>query len=182
MIRLLPILFFWPLLALAVTGDPGVSFGDYQRTEFSPARGQTFNIPVSVKQDAAVEIGILTSDGDPVRSLSSPGIWKPGVHHLAWDGRDDAGQIVPHEACLPIIRATLPDRSVVNVDPRKHSGGEVVDNLNVRITASKDIAYTLPAPARVMIRAGIKNGPMLRSLAEWAPRGAGGWSGAKTCA
>ena len=171
--RLLLILLFWPLPVLAGAGEAGVGFGDYQRTEFSPARGQTFEIPVSVRQDAAVEARILTSDGDPVRSLSSPGVWKPGTHHLVWDGKDDAGQVVPDEAYLPVIRATLPDGSVEIVDPRKHSGGEVVEDLNVRITASKDIAYTLPGPSRVMIRAGVKNGPMLRSLAEWAPRGAG---------
>lgn len=172
--RLLPILLLWPAaLVLAGAADPGVGFGDYQRTEFSPARGETFDIPVSLQQEAEVEVRILTSDGDPVRRLASAGVWKPGVHRLTWDGRDDAGQVVPDEAYLPVIRATLSDATAVTVDPRDHSGGEVVEDLKVRITASKDIGYTLPAPSRVMIRAGISNGPMLRSLAEWAPRGAG---------
>lgn len=148
-------------------------FGEYPTVEFAPAQGQTFTIPIVLDQAAEIEIDLLTSDGDHVRTLRSDQALPPGTHHLVWDGQDEAELVVPDEAYIPVLKSRSSDGSEYLFDPRQDSGGEVVDDLQVEITPNRDIAYTLPAPARVLIRAGIKGGPMLRSLATWAPRGPG---------
>jgi hypothetical protein len=147
--------------------------GDYATVEFTPARGQTFAIPVLLEQPAAVEINLYTSDGDLVRTLHSPEPLPPGTHTLIWDGKDAQGTVVPDEAYVPVLKVKPTDGEEHLDDPRTTSGGEMLEDLRVEITATQDIAYTLPAPARVLIRAGIKGGPLLRSLANWLPRGSG---------
>lgn len=160
-------------LVMDTASHATVSFGDYTKVEFAPTRGQLFSIPLQVEQDAIVNIQILSPDGDPIRTLRSDLSLKPGRHVAEWDGKDDAGLVVPDEAYVPVIRARLVDGTELTVNPGQNSGGEMVEELDVRITSTKDIAYSLPAPSRVLIRAGIKGGPMLRSLAAWAPRGQG---------
>jgi hypothetical protein len=150
-----------------------VEFGAYARTEFSPARGEQFKVPVRLKVPAEVELRILTSDGDVVRTLKSPSDWTTGDREFSWDGKDADGVIVPDEAYVPVLAAHAKDGRSEEIDPRTFSGGETVGDLKVETAASGDITYTLPVPSRVLIRVGIKEGPMMRSLATWAPRGAG---------
>lgn len=156
----------------AVIAQAGAQLGPYDMVEFSPAHGQTFTIPVILDQPAGVEINLLTSDGDLVRVLKSDSILPAGTHPLVWDGKDEAGRVVPDEAYIPLIKVKTPDGESV-LDPRPHSGGEVIEDLKVEITPERDIAYTLPASARVLVRVGIKGGPMLRSLATWQPHSPG---------
>lgn len=80
---------------------------------------------------------------------------------------------MPDEAYVSVLKATLEDGREIVIDPRATSGGEVVEKVPVEIAAGRDIAYTLPAPCRVLIRVGIKGGPLLRALADWQPRGPG---------
>lgn len=148
-------------------------FGEYAAVEFAPARGQTFAIPVVLDRAAEVAIDLFTADGDRIRTLRGAQPLPPGAHTLIWDGKDEAGLVVPDEAYVPVLRVKSSDGDEQILDPRQTSGGEVVEDLRVEITPDRDIAYTLPAPSRVLIRAGIKGGPMLRSLATWPPRGPG---------
>lgn len=150
-----------------------VEFGDFSKTEFIPSQGEQFKFPIRLKVPAAIELDILTSDGDLVRRINSPQDWGPGDKELSWDGKDTDGLIVPDEAYIPLLIAQTQDNRQETLDPRLYSGGETVDNLKVDTAASGDISYTLPAASRVLIRVGIKDGPMIRSLANWAPRGAG---------
>lgn len=167
----------WFTLLLAACLLPGSTYaarlGDYATVEFAPARGQTFPIPLVLEQPADVEITLYTSDGDLVRTLRSNEPLPPGTHNLLWDGKDATGAVLPDEAYIPVLKVKPTTGEEQIEDPRTTSGGETLENLPVEITAAQDIAYTLPAPARVLIRAGIKGGPMLRSLANWQPRGPG---------
>ncbi len=168
----------WFTLLLAACLLPDSTYattrlGDYATVEFAPARGQTFAIPVLIEQPATVTIDLYTSDGDLLRTLRSPEPLPPGTHTLVWDGKNAAGTVAPDEAYIPVLKVKSATGEDQVEDPRTTSGGEVLEELRVEITATQDIAYTLPAPARVLIRAGIKGGPMLRSLANWQPRGPG---------
>jgi len=172
MVRIIPLL-------LAVTlyfphlSDAQVNFGEYTKFEFAPVRGETFPIPIRLEKPASLEISILTSDGDLVRTLPTTQALEPGIHTLTWDGKDKEGVIVPNEAYIPVLKFKLAGGEEQSIDPRETSGGEMVENLQVQITPTKDIAYFLPVSSRVLIRLGIKGGPMLRSLANWEPRGPG---------
>jgi hypothetical protein len=165
---LLAVTFCLPNLSYA-----NVNFGEYAKFEFAPARGETFLIPIRLEKPASLEISIFTSDGDLVRTLRTEQVLKPGTHTLTWDGKDKDGVIVPNEAYVPVLKFKQAGGKEQSIDPRDTSGGEVVENLHVQITPTKDISYFLPTASRVLIRAGIKGGPMLRSLANWAPRGPG---------
>lgn len=145
----------------------------YDNSEFSPARGEAFEIPFLLHRAAHVSVDVYTSDGDLVRTLKARSALKPGRHTIAWDGKDRDGTVVPDEAYIPVLHAKLPGGTRVTHDPRRVSGGEVIDDLDVSITPDRNITYRLPAPARVLIRVGVKAGPMLRSLASWEPKSAG---------
>jgi hypothetical protein len=141
--------------------------------EFAPATGQRFPIRIVLERKAQIELRLLSADGDPVRTLRSAGSLEAGSHELQWDGKDDSGVLVPDEAYVPVLAARSADGTALELDPRAATGGEVIDQLQVTPTASGDIGYVLPAPARVLVRVGIKDGPMLASLANWEPRASG---------
>lgn len=141
--------------------------------EFNPARGEKFKIPVMVTKDSELSVKIFTSDGDLVNTILKQGTLKPGTHEFMWDGKDSQGVIVPDEAYVPVITAKQRDGKTLEVDPRTISGGEVVENLRVEFTPTQEITYHLPAPSRVLVRVGIKNGPMMRSLINWVPKTVG---------
>lgn len=145
----------------------------YASAEFAPARGEAFKIPFVLHRAAQVSVDIYTSDGDLIRTLKTKAALKPGQHALSWDGKDRDGAVVPDEAYIPVLHAQLFGGTRFTHDPRGISGGEVIDDLGVRITPDRNISYHLPVPARVLIRVGIKGGPMLRSLASWEPKNAG---------
>lgn len=166
-------LFLTLLLAAGVSrAEPLIVPLDYARLEFSPARGESFAIPFELKQPARVEITLTGPDRHPVRTLKSEGVLKPGNHQLEWDGRDEEGGVVPDEAWVPVLTA-IGKNGRETIDPWQESGGEVLDGLNPRLSAGGSIAYQLPAPARVLIRAGVEGGAMLATLANWEPRLAG---------
>lgn len=162
----------WLASSVATAADI-VRIGDYASAEFSLANAATFAVPVHLSQRAAVDIKLYTTDGDLVRSLASNQPLDPGDHVLRWDGRDDAGTLVPSEAYQPVVHARLDNGEEQVVDPRAVSGGEVVDDLAVKVGRNGDIAYTLPVASRVLIRVGVAGGPMLHSLVAWEPRPAG---------
>jgi len=150
-----------------------VEFGEYNKTEFSPERKEKFEIPIKLTEEARVKIDLYTTDGDLVRTIKSKKTLKKGAHKLSWDGKDDKGKLVPDEVYILVLEASTEKGKKKTIDSRKTSGGEVVENLQMQITTDRNIAYTLPAPSRVLVRAGIKGGPMMRSLANWEPRSAG---------
>jgi hypothetical protein len=164
-------LLFFCLIVTSV--NAGIAFEKYTQVEFSPILGQQFKMPIRIDKEAKIEIEILSSDGDLVKKIKSDKYLKAGKHVLVWDGKDSEGKTVPDEAYIPVLNAIGKSGSTERYDPRNISGGELVENLNVTLTATKDISYVLPVASRVLIRAGIQGGPMLRSLANWEPHGPG---------
>lgn len=154
---------------LSLGASAGVTLKSVERTEFSPARGEQTIFSVSADEAGDLVLRLVSGDGDIVRELMLQGAGA-GIHEFKWDGRDQVGNVVPDEAYTPV--AVLRRSGVADYvdDPRTHSGGEVITDLHVSAAPSGDISYTLPAPARVMVRVGVKGGAMLRSLATWVAR------------
>lgn len=152
----------------------GVSFGDSKTREFSPSRGESIAFPFQVSAKIrAISLGIYSPDGDLLRTIKQESAKEPGQYSISWDGKDDTGLIVPDEAYVPMLTADLDNSEQQTVDPRTNSGGELVDKVPVNITADKAITYQLPAPCRVLVRVGVKGGPMLRNLSSWQVKNAG---------
>ncbi len=144
----------------------------YDNNEFSPQQQQILSIPFQLQAKAKIKVIIHTPDNDPIRQLDSEDFLPPGKHRLIWDGRDANGVLVPDEAYNPVFEIHWQDGTKQTVDFRD-TGGEVIEPLPVRITSRKNLSFTLPHPARVLARLGIKGGPMLKSLLNWAPRNRG---------
>lgn len=152
----------------ALANNP-ISFEIYKSSEFSPARKQSFAIPFSLQEDAVVHAEIFAPDGDKVCTLGSDKTLKKGQHALEWDGKDSEGIIVPDEAYSVVLEAKTKE-TAYRLDPRTYSGGEIDKNLGTTVNNEGKIVYNLSKPSRVLIRAGITDGPMMRSLINWVPK------------
>lgn len=155
-----------PLWALGQVKLLGVS-----APELASSSGANVAYTVRTTYDGVLSLDILTGDGDVVRRLEKPDA-KAGEHQFTWDGRDTRGQPVPDEAYCPRV-ALQTDSGRFEDDPCRRTGGEVISDLTPSHASTGDIAYTLESAARVLIRVGVKNGAMMRSLSVWRPRPAG---------
>lgn len=136
---------------------------------FDPSHGQTLHLSYTLAKPTQVEIRIFDPDGGLIRTLAEGIDQAAGRAQHTWDGRDDTGKVVPDEAYTFVIETA--DGALY--DPTTFSGGEVDDLTDVGFDSSGTVSYQLPAPARVLIRLGIRNGPMYRTLVDWKPRPAG---------
>ena len=166
---------FWliavaPFVAAAdKSADMPITGVQLDRYTFDPARGQTIGLSYAAAKPARIKIEVFDPDGGLIRTFEEVDVEQTGPGSVTWDGRDDHGKVVPDEAYTFVI--TITDGSVY--DPTTFSGGEVGDLTDVRFGASGTVSYKLPAPSRVLIRLGIRNGPMYRTLVDWKPRPAG---------
>ncbi len=163
------------MLMLAVSSIFGagiISFDKYDKSEFSLVTEHQFRIPFSLSEKAKVFIDIYTPDGNKIRTLTSAQELKKGKHFLSWNGKDDTGTVVPNEAYVVVLKAKNKSGTYID-DPRTYSGGEIETNLHTKMTFEGKTIYKLSKPSRVLIRAGIKDGPMMRSLINWRPKPAG---------
>jgi hypothetical protein len=157
-----------------------VSIQSVSTTQLASSHTERATYTVRTTQPGQLSLHILSPDGDLVRTLGSPQTKPPGQYILSWDGTDLQGKPIPDEAYC--ARAILKTKTAQHTDaPCEKSGGEVLEGLNPSSAPSGDISYTLEKPARVMVRVGVKNGAMMRSLSVWRPRPAGRnlqrWSG-----
>ena len=165
--RILPLLLLLACPAW-VQADDAFRLLDYSKNEFQPTRSETFKLTFLLPTASRVRIDLFTPDGDKIRQLESDKVLKAGRHALVWDGKDHHGITVPDEAYYPIAYAVDAQGKKI-VFNRHQTGGEVIEGLQVQVTSEKNISFQLPRPARVLSRAGIKGGPMLRTLANWEP-------------
>lgn len=140
--------------------------------EFSPSSGQKIKLGFSLEEESTVTLDLMSADGDLMRRLIDEKKFSTGSHEVLWDGRDDQGSVVPNEAWVPIFRARTPDKTYID-EPSTYSGGEVIPNIQWRRGTENSISYELPATSRVLVRMGVKDGPMMRELRHWQPAVAG---------
>lgn len=140
-------------------------------TALAHGSGDEIVFTARVARKGQLTLKLLSADRDIVRQWTQP-VEGPGEYRFRWDGRDDLGQAVPDEAYTPMAEWAGEGSPEVD-DPAAMSGGEVLEDTPRALVGQGDIAYELSAPARVLIRVGVKGGAMMRSLAVWAPRPAG---------
>ncbi len=158
------------LTAVLYGAEPVISEVALQESAINPTAGKATTLSFKLSKSEAVTVMIFDPDGELIRELRKETAMDSGDHQLVWDGRDDSGQLVPDEA----YTFTIETRSGEVYDPFATSGGTVGDIRDAELSAkSGTVVYTLPTPARVLIRLGIKSGPMLKTLVDWKPRVAG---------
>lgn len=165
------LLFFVGMIVCGVaSSQPGVK--QFSDNEFNPTLNQKFEFEVDFDEPVAFDLRIETEDRDVVRNLISNGTASKGSQSFKWDGKDDSGMVVPNEAYFPVL--TYRSKGEVKViDSRKTSGGEIVENLQARVDSPGQISFVLPVSSRVLARAGINGGAMMKSLEDWTPRPSG---------
>jgi len=140
--------------------------------EFIPARKESYSFRFAVAEMSIVTLHVLGPDGDIVRTLHNKAKLSPGEYSAVWDGLDDDGMLVPDEAYVPRLEIERSDVAILD-NPREYSGGEIIPNLDWIRRNDTQISYTLPQPARVLIRVGVDAGPMLREIMHWTPVASG---------
>ena len=165
-------LFFtvYPLLA----AEPELIIVEaYEKYSFSPTQGEIFFIPISMKSPDKVkkiQIELYSSDGDKIKTLILDDFHRDKMRYeIPWMGTDHEGHVVPDEAYQPVFIITDHRDKIHRIDRRSSSGGEEVYDFEKHIRPGV-IEYTLPVSSRLLVRSGIKNGPMLRTIVDWAPR------------
>lgn len=158
-------------LMISTSVNAVVSIEPYKVQEFNPASGKTFEIPIKINKPGKIELSLYTADGDLARTLSTEKKEKTGSYKVMWDGKDSNKIIVPNEAYIPVVQLTT-DKTTYLYDPRQISGGEEI-TINPQLNTEGQIIFQLEKPARVLARAGIKSGPMMKSIVNWEVRGKG---------
>jgi len=157
-------------------GSHLASLETFKQKSFAPVRDEKFLIQVTLKQPKEtkdVQLEIYSSDNDLIQTLPLKDLKSNKKQYdIWWDGKDSSGELVPNEAYFPVIKLTSSTDKTQVIDARINSGGEEVFDFEKNI-GSGSIEYTLPIASRILIRAGIKNGPMLRTIIDWEPRTAG---------
>lgn len=173
------------LALLSVTGGQAASdavvSASVARTSMNPTLGESVPFNVQLANAGTVTVQVVDRDGFVVRTLANGANAERGESRYAWDGRDDAGQVVPDEAYS------------LRVDWRRGTEHEVyfpadtpahLSSVDAEYYAPRTgtIVYTLPVPSRVHLQAGVasKNprsgvmeGPVMKTVVNREPRAAG---------
>lgn len=165
--------------------DPNAPFKisnvSISRKSFNPAKGEAVTISCHISRPSKTLIQIFDPDMRLVRELFAEDSGNPGLCEVPWDGKDPDGNIVPDEAYFFTIEANDYKGELTHYDPITFSGGENFD-CSVEFDSSKQmITYELTQDSRILVRAGITHGPLLKTIVHWEPRLAGinedSWNG-----
>ncbi|HRZ54296.1 MAG TPA: FlgD immunoglobulin-like domain containing protein [Candidatus Paceibacterota bacterium] len=138
-----------------------------EQSAFNPSDGEVARLTYKLSSDVNVTVVVLDADGGVVRKLAEGAVRKAGANAEVWDGRDEDNKVVPDEAYSFKIETSVGE---IN-DTAMSNGGIVGDITRARCDReSGTLVYELPTPARVLVRLGIKNGPMHKTLVDWRPR------------
>jgi len=149
---------------------------------FNPTKAEKVTIYFQLSKRAKTEVNIYDPDFTLVKAIKPEGHMEAGRCSLTWDGKDTDGNIVPDEAYFLTITVEDQLGHAETYDPTTFSGGEGEDITEAEVDpVSKVITYRLSGMARVLIRLGVQDGPLLNTLVDWKPRVAGeiteSWSG-----
>lgn len=145
------------------------------RLSFEPAKGEAIGVAFRIDEAARVYLELYDGRDVLIRRVGGEDVIPAGEHEIRWDGRDEAGRVVPAEAYSYVLRAVGGNGEEATYDLTDATGGREIKASNVEWDLQGGVVrYVLPALSRVNVRVGIKNGgPLLRTLIDWVPREAG---------
>jgi hypothetical protein len=124
------------LLVLAVLAATAVAFGVTERLKLEqppiagPEATKTFSpvcdcakeeatIAFRLRERDTISVSILDDAGEVVRRLVVRELRAPGLFRTAWDGRDEAGEVVPEGTYRPRLRLEGDRRVIVLQNPMR---------------------------------------------------------------
>jgi hypothetical protein len=156
-----------PEKSFEITGIP------VSRRSFNPTLGESIEISCQVSKPSKTFLRIYDPEDALIREIMASGSDSSDQVSFSWDGKDLDGSIVPDESYTFTIEANAYGGQIASYDSAAESDETIVE-FDVKYDKSrKVVAYQLPTDARVSIRAGIRRGPLLKTLVNWQPRLAG---------
>jgi flagellar hook assembly protein FlgD len=141
---------------------------------FNPTRGTKSQLNYRLSREAKVTVKVFDADRQFIRGLASTATRKAGLNREIWDGQDLDGKVVPNEAYFFTIEATDSAGNKVVHDPVTFSGGEFADITHGEVNRERGtVTYKLSQPSRVLMRAGMTTGLLLKTIVDWEPRSSG---------
>jgi hypothetical protein len=149
---------------------------------FNPTVGQKEVVAFSLADRSDVTVSILDRDLVPIRVF--PALkGGSGPVQVEWDGRDDRGRVIPDEAYSLRIDAVSGQRRET-YEPARGFSPTVSDPKRSYFMVSGVLRYELDVPSRMHIqageavlvgdpKAGKREGPVLKTIVDRAPRTAG---------
>lgn len=142
------------------------------RTAFDPAKQEAVTIRFNLNEPADVILGVYDGRDHQVYRQQAKH-FDAGDRSVSWNGMDEQGHPVPPEAYAYTLTAENGHGETLH-DLTDLTGGDLLTVKDVRWDAEAGVVrYTLDRPARVNLRLGLQDGPYLRTLIDWVPRGAG---------
>lgn len=140
---------------------------------FVPAMDQNASIGFTLSATSDVVVKIFDDRDRLVRRIVREKL-AAGDHSIPWNGRDEAGRIVPAEAYRYTITAGASESDTAEHDLSDLTGGNPVRSEIHWNAEQMQFEYYLEKPSRVLIRVGLDNhGPLMATIRNWAPRQAG---------
>jgi hypothetical protein len=141
------------------------------QSSFNPSRDQKIVLSYWLSKSALVLVNVYDPDHGLINTIAGEKFMEAGQQSIAWDGKDMEGQIVPDEAYFFTLIAEDKSGNMEIYDPTTFSGGRENDIIEAGIDPRHHtIDYSLPEMGRVMIRMGIRGGPLMNQLVDWKPR------------
>jgi hypothetical protein len=141
---------------------------------FLPQAGEPLSLRLAAGAETPVRVELRSEDGGLVRSFLLDSVGPVGAE-VQWDGRDEQGVPAPTGVYLYRMYA-LDEAGRVRGsygDPAIGGGDEVLAQRFTFDAETGTVEFTLPEPARVRLRMGIQNLPILRTYYSWEPLEAG---------
>lgn len=149
--------------------------------QLNAALDGTASVAVTLRRAGTLDVMVVDRDGFPVRQLARGSAAPAATSRFSWDGRDDAGRIVPDEAySFRIVWSGGGQREVYfPANQAAHMQSVPIDGFSPQ---NATLSYSLAVPSRVHVQAGVavKNpktgvmeGPVLKTVVNRAPRAAG---------
>lgn len=147
----------------------------FDKPLFEPGKGETVAVSFDLSEPAKVQMLVWDGRDLLIRRIESAGSLAAGDQTIVWDGKDERGGLVPPEAYRVTLQATTTDGETVVHDLTDVTGGQTLGTREAEWNpATGRVSFTLPAAARLNIRAGMVNdGPLLRTIIDWVARPSG---------
>lgn len=141
---------------------------------FSPDKDPGVKIAYQLSKDAFVTVKLYNDRDIRIRTLIKNVSASAGSHSAVWDGKNDKGELLPSGFYIYTIEAECEGGEKTRYDPADETGGILLTVRKSFLDMEKgEISYIMPKAGMVRIRAGIKDGPHLRTITDWHPREGG---------
>jgi hypothetical protein len=156
-------------LAPARAGEPQLAVREVSLDKTVLAPGDKVKVSFFLTREAEAVLEIFSPHYEQVRKIESGRLLPAGTNGLEWDGKDTWGTQAPDEAYYIALTAKSADGGQVIYNPAADTGGAGLD-IPVRLESQGGgylARFTVPEAARVDIRAGIHQGPLLANIMPW---------------